>query len=106
MNKSWVIAAAVVLAACGSADAAEPAQGTVSPSASEARQDYQVGAFDSVTSAGPHVVIVTVGGPASVRAQGPIAALEKMEVVVEDGALQIRPKEAYRPAGAGPIPIA
>jgi hypothetical protein len=95
MSKSWVMMASVVLAACGSAGAAEQAR-VANPAASEARQDYPVGAFDSVTAAGPSVVLVSVGGPASVQAQGPAAALAKMEVVVEDGTLMIRPKERFR----------
>lgn len=60
---------------------------------------YPVGSFDSVRSAGPHKVIVTTGGAASVRAEGPAETLDKMEVVVEGGDLQIRPREAYRRTG-------
>ena len=89
MNKRWIIAASVVLGACGSAGATEQAQRSASAPVAEVRRDYPVGAFDSVTAAGPNVVFVSVGGSASVRAQGPASALEKMEVVVERGTLVV-----------------
>lgn len=66
------------------------------PAASAGQRSYQVGAFDSVSAAGPHNVIVTVGAAASVRAEGPADLLDRMEVVVEDGDLEIRPKREFR----------
>jgi hypothetical protein len=94
MKIVWISAASVMLVACGVAGAAE--QTPRSAPVAQVRQDYRVGAFDSVVAAGPNVVIVSVGGPAEVHAEGPASALARMEVVVEDGALEIRPKEEFR----------
>jgi hypothetical protein len=63
---------------------------------SAARRSYPVGIFDSVRAAGPHRVVVTVGRGASVRAEGPADVLDRMEAVVEDGELEIRPKFQFR----------
>jgi hypothetical protein len=52
---------------------------------------FQVGGFQSVSLGGSQNVVVTVGGSApSVRAEGSERALERLEIVVENGALQIR----------------
>jgi hypothetical protein len=59
-------------------------------------RSYRVGPFDTVASVGPNVVIVHLGGAPAVTAQGPAATLDKMEVVVEHGDLQIRPKRQFR----------
>ena len=55
-------------------------------------RNYDVTSFDEVAAAGPMHVLVTVGPQNSVRAEGPRATLDKLEVVVEHGSLQIRPK--------------
>lgn len=92
MADKWIMVSSVVLSAAvltvGSA--AANAQGSGS------QRTYRVGTFDSVSAAGPHNVIVTVGGGASVRAEGPADLLDRMEVVVEDGDLEIRPRREYR----------
>ncbi len=80
----------VIAAACG---VAALAQGDASGST---QRGYPVGTFDSISAAGPHNVIVTVGGAPSVRAVGPADLLNRMEVVVEDGDLAIRPRREYR----------
>jgi hypothetical protein len=80
--------AALALAACGGAALA--AQSAVID------RSYRVASFDKVASAGPNLVVVHVGGPVSVTARGPADMLEKMEVVVERGALQIRPRREFR----------
>ncbi|MBT2135252.1 DUF2807 domain-containing protein [Croceibacterium sp. LX-88] len=59
-------------------------------------RSYSVGAFDEVTTVGPHRVIVTVGGGHSVYADGPAEALDRFEVLVEGDKLKIQPKEEYR----------
>jgi hypothetical protein len=77
--------------------AAAVAQDRAAPAAGPAVQRaYEVGAFDSIGAAGPHRVIVAVGGRHSVRAEGPADVLQKMEVVVEKGDVQIRPRREYR----------
>lgn len=91
MGFSWIVLSASALAAAGAMTASQD-----NGSAAETRRAYQVGGFDSVSAAGPHKVVVTVGGAASVTASGSAEALEKMEVVVEDGDLEIRPRRGYR----------
>lgn len=54
-----------------------------------ARRDFQVGAFQSVSLTGSPDVIVTVGGQPSVRAEGDARLVERLEIRVENGNLQI-----------------
>jgi len=84
MTRTWIMVSAAALAA------------TAAGAQQTAQRSYPVSAFDSVSAAGPNNVIVTVGGSASVRAQGPADILDKMEVVVENGDLEIRPRREYR----------
>jgi hypothetical protein len=57
---------------------------------------YRVGSFDKVAAAGSNLVVIRVGGPPSVSATGPADVLDRMEVVVERGELQIRPRRELR----------
>ena len=87
----------VLLSCVGAAAAAVAAAALAQGGASGSTQrSYPVLAFDSVSSAGPHNVIVTVGGAPSFRAVGPADLLNRVEVVVEDGDLEIRPKREFR----------
>jgi hypothetical protein len=52
-------------------------------------RNFQVGAFDKISLLGSPNVIVTVGGAPSVRAEGDTRLLEKLEVKVENGTLQV-----------------
>jgi len=88
MTPKWLVLSATALAAVAALQGAASAQ--------SGQRSYQVSTFDSVTAAGPNNVIVAVGGRASVRAKGPADVLDKMEVVVEDGELEIRPRREYR----------
>ena len=54
---------------------------------------YQVGQFDKIEVMGPYDVAVTTGGATNVAASGGANLLDETEVVVEDGALVIRPKK-------------
>jgi hypothetical protein len=78
---------ALALPACSGAALA--AQTTVE------QRDYRVGSFDKVAAAGANLVIVHQGGALSVTGQGPAETLDRMEVVVERGGLQIRPRREY-----------
>lgn len=73
-----------VLAACGTAASAQRS--------GESTRDYGLAGFDRISTAGPQKVYVTVGSAASVRATGPLAALDLLEVEIEDGELKIGPK--------------
>lgn len=57
------------------------------------QRSYSVAGFDKVSAAGPMHVLVTVGPATSVQAEGPNATLDKYEIVVEHGSLEIRPKK-------------
>src|SRR5688572_21923064 len=64
--------------------------GEASESKGEAgTRNFQVGAFDKISLLGSPNVIVTVGGAPSVRAEGDTRLLEKLEVKVENGTLQV-----------------
>ena len=57
------------------------------------QRDFAVGAFNKIEVAGPFDVTVTTGGKPAVHASGDSSLIDKMEVVVEGGALKIRPKK-------------
>jgi hypothetical protein len=91
-----ILAAAMVAAACtGSASTAQPA-GESAAAAQIEQRDYDVRGFDGVSSVGPHRIRVSVGPAFSVHAQGTAKALERTEVVVENGVLKIEPRHDKR----------
>jgi hypothetical protein len=53
------------------------------------RRDFSVGAFQKVALEGSHDVVVTVGGTQSVRAEGDKAAIDRLDIRVENGELKI-----------------
>ena len=53
------------------------------------QRTFQLGAFENVSVAGPHDVIVTVGGAPSVRADGNREVLDRLDIRVENGTLLI-----------------
>lgn len=55
--------------------------------------DYGLGDFDEIAVTGPQDVIVTYGEGFSVTADGNSDSLGQMEAVVENGILQIRPRD-------------
>jgi hypothetical protein len=57
--------------------------------------DYNVAAFDKISSVGPQDVVVIQGEQQAIRAEGPPAALSVLEAVVKDGTLVIRPREGF-----------
>ena len=80
--------AALALALCGGA--------ALAAQTALAERSYRVGAFDKIAAAGPNLVVVHVGAAPSVTARGPAETLDRMEVVVERGGLQIRPRREFR----------
>jgi hypothetical protein len=92
-----IIGALIAASACTSANGNESGNGGNSISGgsegaqtgSAGQRSFDVGAFQSVSLAGAHDVIVTVGGPPSVRAEGDAEALERLEVRVEGGVLRL-----------------
>lgn len=87
MRRMLAIVSLAVLAAACSGETRERA--AVATDAGPGARAYQVGAFEAVTLAGPHDVIVTVGGEPSVRAEGEAEALDELRVEVKDGTLEI-----------------
>lgn len=88
MRAALLLLSSAILAACNmSADAQ---RGDAAPaSGSGTQRTYQVGAFDSISLAGHHNVVVTVGGAPSVRAEGDERELEHLEIRTEGNRLRI-----------------
>ena len=82
-----IAALGVALAACRFGD-----HETRDPGPSVDR-NYQVGAFQRITVAGPYDVTVTSGGAPGVKAHGGQAVLDQTDIVVENGELKIVPKK-------------
>lgn len=59
----------------------------------ETSRTYQVGQFDRIEVMGPYEVAVTTGGATSVAASGGANLLDETDVLIEDGALVIKPKK-------------
>jgi hypothetical protein len=84
-----ILGSIALLTACNfSADARE-----AETPGEQTRRNYAAAGFDRVTLAGPHNVIVTVGGAHSVRVEGDSKLIERLEVKVEDGELKIGTKD-------------
>lgn len=94
MRTTVMLTAALALTACGGS--MSTAQASESAASTAAQRSYDVRGFDRVSALGPHRVVVSVGPAFSVRAHGPSATLDRTEVVVEDGELQIRPRKDKR----------
>ena len=65
---------------------------TGATAAQAAERSFAVPAFDRVAVSGSPDVVVATGQAISVRASGDDAALDRLEIKVENGALQIRTK--------------
>jgi hypothetical protein len=90
--RAVIIAMSVLaLAACSrGADAHEgDSEGAAPSSGTATARNYQVEDFQKIALRGPHDVNVTVGGAASVRAEGDAEAIGKLEIRVENGRLII-----------------
>jgi hypothetical protein len=83
-----------IVASCASAAIVPQALHAQAPLAT---RSYPVTSFDKIAAAGPNRVIVHVGGRPAVTAEGPNETLDRMEIIVERGELQIRPRR--EPAG-------
>ena len=94
MRSAILVLSVLALAACSrNADANEGDREGVAPSSGSATaRNYQVEDFQKIAVRGPHDVNVTVGGAASVRAEGSAEAMEKLEIRVENGRLIIGAK--------------
>ena len=68
-------------------------------------RDFNVGQFETVSLAGSHNVIVTVGGAPSVRAEGDTAAIENLDIRVEGGRLLIGTQRGTSFRGPGRVTV-
>lgn len=89
MRSLIVLVSTLALAACNMAADAQndPGDGRVS------QRSFNVGTFEGVALGGSHDVVVSVGGPASVRAEGDAEIIDKLDIRVEDGTLKIGTKK-------------
>ena len=97
MRKFLGIALIALAAACSADAQSHQAQA----SGQRADRSFEVGAFQSVALQGPHNVVVTVGGAPSVRAEGDSAALDMLDIRVEDGRLIIGTRRGWSWRGSG-----
>jgi len=63
--------------------------------AAPVERDFQSGPFTKIATVGPQEVNISFGDAISVRADGPPEAIERLEAIVEDGRLTIRPKPGF-----------
>jgi hypothetical protein len=84
-----IIGTLLAACACTSANGNGDRQGATAEPGASGQRAFEVGAFQSVELAGPHDVVVTVGGAPSVRAEGDAEAIERLHIRVEDGELKV-----------------
>lgn len=95
MRAAILFLSAAFLAAC----AAEAQEGEDSRGSDNISRSFQVGAFSSLSLAGPHNVVVQVGPAASVRAEGPAERIERLEIEVRGADLHIGTRKEDWSAG-------
>jgi hypothetical protein len=78
-----LLSTALIATACHAGGSAERTGPAV------AREMPVAGAFDRIALSGSPDVVVTVGGPASVRAEGDQETLDRLEITNQNGELQI-----------------
>jgi hypothetical protein len=94
MRRLIILLSTLAIAACTFAADAQDGEGA--PSGRGGTREFDVGAFEAVSVAGPYDVVVTVGPALAVRAEGDEAELDRMKVEVEDGALRVgRKREGW-----------
>ena len=89
MRSALILVSALGLGACNMAADAQEGSGGGGP---RIQRSYDLSGFDSVSLAGPHDVIVTVGPQFSVRAEGDAETLDRLEFRVENGNLKVGTK--------------
>ena len=91
MRAALILASALVVAACSAAADAE--RGERMDPGPMSQRSFDLAGFNSVSLAGPHDVIVTVGPAFSVRAEGPANVLDRLELDVQGDSLNIGMKK-------------
>lgn len=94
MRRLLTLAPLAIVAACSVAESH-----SAQASGQRAERAFEVGAFQSVALQGPHNVVVTVGGQPSVRAEGDTAALDMLDIRVENGRLVVATRRGWSWSG-------
>ncbi|MDQ8756641.1 head GIN domain-containing protein [Sphingosinicella sp. LHD-64] len=98
MRKIFAIGPALLLAAACSVGAQANQH---QASGQRGQRNFDVGAFHGVSLRGSHDVVVTVGGQPSVRAEGDTAALDGLDIRVENGVLRVGTQRNWSWNGPG-----
>jgi len=88
-----IILGSALLAACNFSADAQNHEAKASGQTGTRR--FDVGSFDKVSLGGPHNVVVSVGGAPSVRAEGDLGIIDKLDIRVEDGDLESGTKKGF-----------
>jgi len=80
---------AMLMAACSAGAQPGEAGEDRDSGGAQGLRNFEVGAFSRVSLEGSHDVVVTVGGAPSVRAEGDNAAIERLDIRVENGTLKV-----------------
>lgn len=94
MRAAVVILSTLALAACHVESHAEGEEARQTGGTATNRT-FEVGAFDAVTLAGSHNIVVRVGPAASVRAEGAAADLDRLDIRTDDGTLRIGTRKEW-----------
>lgn len=89
MRAALILAATSLLGACNMSANAEGGQ---RDAGAVTQRSFDLAGFDSVSLAGPHDVIVKVGGAHSVRAEGGSEVLDRLEMKIDGRNLEIGTK--------------
>ncbi|MGE0180602.1 MAG: head GIN domain-containing protein [Sphingomonas sp.] len=91
MRKLLMIVPLILAGACS----AIAQTNQVQASGQRGQRNFEVAAFESVALQGPHNVVVTVGNGPSVRAEGDTAALDMLDIRVENGRLIVGTRRGW-----------
>ena len=94
MRRLLALSPILLVAACSAAQSH-----SAQASGQRAERGFEVAAFQSVALQGPHNVVVTVGGQPSVRAEGDSAALDMLDIRVENGRLVVATRRGWSWSG-------
>ena len=89
MRAALILAATCFIGACNMSANAEGGDRNAGP---VTQRSFNLAGFDSVSLAGPHDVVIKVGGAHSVRAEGGSAVLDRLEMKIEGRNLEIGTK--------------
>jgi hypothetical protein len=92
MRGAIILVSTLLLAACNMAADAQKGRSAGPGQGATTQRSFDLAGFDSVALAGPHDVVVKVGGAHSVRAEGDPEVLDTLEILVDGRTLEIGTK--------------